>query len=1133
MGHLSARHALVLALSALLAISGLVIAPPANAELAPTPDATWQVVTHIPDSIGLDTLVWDFAELDGVMYVAGSFAEVRSSTGGNVTSQPHLAAFDVDSGAWISTFRPVLDGAVFSVEAAPDGSHLMIGGEFTGAVRALDPADGSTMAWWNTNVVHDAGQAAVMDLEPDGSGGWYFGGYLTHVNDGNGQQRRHRLARIDSSGNLDPTWRPRASGGRIFTIAASKVRSWVHVGGKHTSMNGEPDTGFFTTVSDTTGATVTTVPHGYPDGAVSSEGYIAQKIFALEATSDMLWLGGEPHTLVALDPVTLEVQKWWFTNSGLGDRSAGGDIQDIYVTGDRVYAGCHCWGGVDTFDPIGPNDWPVYPDFVAWFRTQVRDDVSGVFAVDKATMAHSQTFLPDLTGDDGVWAIIEDSNGRVWFGGEFTSAGGAYPGGFVRYTDTGAATTQTLIDNDATWDYQIAAANPPATWTSVGFDATSWRSGQAELGFGDGNEVTTLDTAAWSRSAYFRHEVTITNADTATDLALNITADDGYVAYLNGVEVARNRVPAGPLSYTTWATQAVWGPAETTPERVTIPASLLQDGTNVLAVQVHNASDGGDLSFSASLEAAASQDLVEPPAPLAAPVAPNILVADFTNATQVSLRWNHPRTSSVALYEVRRNGQLLTTTLNSNLVDRNVVAGETHTYEIVAYGLDGQASPPSNPVQITVGTKPELRRSWARLIATDWRWTGNEPASAWLLPAFDDASWNDGTDRIGFGQNGMDTIVAPTDNLWLRSTVTVSQRNSESNTLLLMIEADDAGIIYLNGHEIWRKNLAPGPVDATSAPLEAFWASIDERRHYTLIPGDLLLEGENTFAMQVNNATPSDDLFASLGALTLDYAPAQAPTAPGAPQAAVGTNGVQLTWTAATDDIGVASYAVLRDGVMVGVADHLTFFDPVAQGTYSYQVEAMDTFGNRTASSATSVTVGNNPPPPPPPPPVEPTVTFLTTTAANFTEGWAIVTNPDGSSSRQWVNAACRTSLEAAGAVFTPSRWSTISGHPSTASPLSCSAIEDLFVDGGGDNGGQNDGNVDFLTTSNPAFTEGWAIVTAADGSTTRQWLPATCRAALEAAGASFTPGSWSLISAHPGTAAPLSCVEIQTLAGL
>ncbi|MPZ24256.1 MAG: DNRLRE domain-containing protein, partial [Dehalococcoidia bacterium] len=65
---------------------------------------------------------------------------------------------------------------------------------------------------------------------------------------------------------------------------------------------------------------------------------------------------------------------------------------------------------------------------------------------------------------------------------------------------------------------------------------------------------------------------------------------------------------------------------------------------------------------------------------------------------------------------------------------------------------------------------------------------------------------------------------------------------------------------------------------------------------------------------------------------------------------------VDLSWSAATDNVAVAGYTLYRDGVELTTlaASELTFADTtvVASTTYSYAVEAFDGAGNRSGQSA-------------------------------------------------------------------------------------------------------------------------------------------------------------------------------------
>jgi hypothetical protein len=94
------------------------------------------------------------------------------------------------------------------------------------------------------------------------------------------------------------------------------------------------------------------------------------------------------------------------------------------------------------------------------------------------------------------------------------------------------------------------------------------------------------------------------------------------------------------------------------------------------------------------------------------------------------------------------------------------------------------------------------------------------------------------------------------------------------------------------------------------------------------------------------------------------------PSAPGSVSANTAPSGtrVDLSWTAATDDVAVAGYQVLRDGVQLGSdTTARTYSDTTAQPgtTYTFAVRAMDAAGNVGPPSEVTVTTPTAPAPDP------------------------------------------------------------------------------------------------------------------------------------------------------------------------
>ncbi|HWI56702.1 MAG TPA: hypothetical protein VNZ22_05715, partial [Bacillota bacterium] len=170
---------------------------------------------------------------------------------------------------------------------------------------------------------------------------------------------------------------------------------------------------------------------------------------------------------------------------------------------------------------------------------------------------------------------------------------------------TNALRLWSLVPAGATWKYNDSGANLGDSWRGTNYDDSAWPSGSAQLGFGDGDE-TTLIASNRQVTTYFRSSFVFTNTNHLSALALRLLRDDGAVVYLNGTEVFRSNLPTNtPISFNTPASASVPAADETvTYYSQTVDPNLLHLGTNVLAVEVHQASGVmDDLSFDLDLAA--------------------------------------------------------------------------------------------------------------------------------------------------------------------------------------------------------------------------------------------------------------------------------------------------------------------------------------------------------------------------------------------------------------------------------------------------------------------------------------------------------------------------------------------------
>lgn len=183
----------------------------------------------------------------------------------------------------------------------------------------------------------------------------------------------------------------------------------------------------------------------------------------------------------------------------------------------------------------------------------------------------------------------------------------------------GNGTAPPMLPANGSWSYLDDGSDQGNAWYGLGFDYSSWATGNAELGYGDGDEATVVsfgpDANNKYPTTYYRKSFTATAGDVANStLVLNAIRDDGMVVYINGVEVWRDNMPA-THNYLTYATATVGGAAESTWITKSL-ANILVLGNNEVAVEVHQRSaTSSDTSFNFSLFTDNSYVFIPPTAP--------------------------------------------------------------------------------------------------------------------------------------------------------------------------------------------------------------------------------------------------------------------------------------------------------------------------------------------------------------------------------------------------------------------------------------------------------------------------------------------------------------------------------------
>ncbi|MFN7140702.1 MAG: thrombospondin type 3 repeat-containing protein, partial [Limisphaerales bacterium] len=178
-----------------------------------------------------------------------------------------------------------------------------------------------------------------------------------------------------------------------------------------------------------------------------------------------------------------------------------------------------------------------------------------------------------------------------------TTANGGSPG----YPNTSHSLV--AINKNSKWQAQGSGWNLGQVWTHPTYNSSGWQTGRGPLGFGHPSIRTVLTNASAQRpvTTYYRKEFVL-NEDPAQlisagkQLSLHARHDDGFVAYLNGQEVARRSMPAGAISSSTLGNPHVAGAGY---ELISLAGHLnkLVRGRNVLAVELHQSSTNDALAL--------------------------------------------------------------------------------------------------------------------------------------------------------------------------------------------------------------------------------------------------------------------------------------------------------------------------------------------------------------------------------------------------------------------------------------------------------------------------------------------------------------------------------------------------------
>jgi hypothetical protein len=622
-------------------------------------------------------------------------------------------------------------------------------------------------------------------------------------------------------------------------------------------------------------------------------------------------------------------------------------------------------------DALG--DFNVHLDNVSVIATSASlttyDVYFGTDAVPDATEYRGSTtnaywdLLPLAGGLNYYWRIDSRRQG-------ITNTGPVW-----HFTTAGSSSSTVPLTFGSAWKYVATGANLGKAWASPSYNDTIWRSGIAPLGYGS-SEVTTIGAASNDVTTfYFRRRLTVFDTNRLATVTASLKRDDGAIIYINGVEAVRDNMPAGPFDYLTQASSIITGADETNSVTHPIDPSLFIEGTNIVAVEVHQRDNGF---------------------PLFGPSPDLFFDLAFTfrtntgNLLPLAVNWVTP--ADFSTFEVPGNLSVRVGVIDDNLFGAKVEFfgdGQKFAEDFLTPFQMSWTNPPvglrtllavvtdpggltrtSAPLHVMV--VPSGGHSLITLIPAGavWRYNqnGEDPGRDWTRESYREPKgmWKGGPAQLGYGDGDEATVFDLNLEFGRRPIAAYFRHSFKAATVLtslkLRLVRDDGAAVYLNGAEVLRNNLPAGTLTpgtlalaSMNPPIENAWLS------FTLPPA-VVAAGANIAAVEVHQATQnSPDLSFDLELTGIgNFLPQVALTSPAPGLALLSPASVQIT-AAASDAYGaVTGVQFYRNGVLLG-GDSLPPFEFAwsnpPSGVHSLTAVATDNSGATSTSTPVLLTI--------------------------------------------------------------------------------------------------------------------------------------------------------------------------------
>jgi hypothetical protein len=425
----------------------------------------------------------------------------------------------------------------------------------------------------------------------------------------------------------------------------------------------------------------------------------------------------------------------------------------------------------------------------------------------------------------------------------------------------------------ATWRYDDRGVDPGAQWMTPGFNDATWRSGPAQLGYGDGDEATQLvKTPSSQPSVYFRRHVTLSGL--VTQAALRVLHDDGVAVWVNGQQVFTKYVELGTA-------HGVYASATSLENEVssgTIPLSPnpFREGDNVIAVMVKQAgASSSDLSFDFELTVTTAP-ASGPRVTLVSPNGGEVLRPGNVR----TILWTSTGMAANARLELSTdNGstwQLITaSTPNTGQYAWTVPSVDTRQARVRVSDAANPTVQDTSDTVFSIITETVLRPI---VFGASWRYDdrGVDPGAQWRALTFNEPGWKTGVGQLGYGDGDEATLMLRTSpvqpSVYFRKRISISGTVTRAELRALH---DDGIAVWVNGTLVFSKYAANGTGHAAYASA----ASLENELSSAAIASAPFVQGENIIAVMVKQAgtTSSDVSFDLALTLTVEGGPPPPP----------------------------------------------------------------------------------------------------------------------------------------------------------------------------------------------------------------------------------------------------------------